>query len=123
MQLTDAQIAQYDRDGFLVFHDLFSPAEVAALKQDLVRIQSIDTDHLVRERSGGVAKTIYRVHEDNGPTASIPFLRAARSSRFRHDRRTGVRRPREEGKTHVIRHHFERGSGCYRSCRAGSRRT
>jgi len=82
MQLTDAQIAQYDRDGFLVFHDLFSPAEVAALKQDLVRIQSIDTDHLVRERSGGVAKTIYRVHEDNGPTASIPFLRAARSSRL-----------------------------------------
>ncbi|MDR3522708.1 MAG: hypothetical protein P4L66_01245 [Acetobacteraceae bacterium] len=36
-QLTAAQSAQSDRDGFLVFHDLLSPAEVAALKQDRVR--------------------------------------------------------------------------------------
>ena len=82
MKLTDAQLAQYDRDGFLIFHDLFNADEIEAMRQDLHRIQAIDTDHLVRERSGGVAKTIYRVHEDNGPTASVPFHRAARSRRL-----------------------------------------
>ncbi len=82
MQLTRAQLDQYERDGFLVLPGLFSTAEVAAMKGELARIQGIDTDHLVRERSGGVAKTIYRVHEADGPTASPLFHAAVRAPRL-----------------------------------------
>ena len=82
MQLSDDQIARYRRDGYLVLPALFDAAEVAAFKADLKRIQAVDTDHLVRERMGGEAKTIYRVHEAQGPTASAPFHRATRSPRL-----------------------------------------
>ncbi len=82
MQLTASQLEQYRRDGFLIVAELFSPAEVAAMKAELTRIQQIDTDHLVRERNGGIAKTIYRVHEADGPTASKPFHAAARCPRL-----------------------------------------
>lgn len=33
MQLTEAQLAAYERDGYVVVEDLLSPAEVAALRQ------------------------------------------------------------------------------------------
>lgn len=52
------------------------------MKSELDRIQGIDTDHLVRERSGGVAKTIYRVHDADSPTASGVFRRAALTPRL-----------------------------------------
>ncbi|NKC29406.1 phytanoyl-CoA dioxygenase family protein [Falsiroseomonas selenitidurans] len=81
-RLTPAQCEAYARDGYLVLPNLFSAAEVAAMKADLARIQTIDTDHLVRERAGGVAKTIYRVHEADGPTASPLFHAASRAPRL-----------------------------------------
>ncbi|WP_036248513.1 phytanoyl-CoA dioxygenase family protein, partial [Methylibium sp. T29] len=82
MQLSTDQLARYRRDGFIVLPELLAPAEVAAMKAELQRLQGIDTDHLVRERVGGVAKTIYRVHEADGPTASPPFHAAARAPRL-----------------------------------------
>lgn len=82
MHLSKDQMAAYERDGFLMLPELFSPDEVAAMKAELRRIQHIDTDHLVRERSGGIAKTIYRVHESDGPTASPVFHAAARAPRL-----------------------------------------
>lgn len=82
MQLSTDQLARYHRDGFIVLPELLAPAEVAAMKAELQRLQGIDTDHLVRERVGGVAKTIYRVHEADGPTASPPFHAAARAPRL-----------------------------------------
>ena len=82
MNLSKSQLDAYERDGFLVLPELLSPQEVAQMKAELGRIQGLDSDHLVRERSGGVAKTIYRVHEADGPTASAPFHRAVRSPRL-----------------------------------------
>lgn len=82
MQLSESQLQAYERDGFLVMPGLFSPREVDAMKAELRRIQKIDTDHLVRERNGGIAKTIYRVHEADGPTASPVFHAASRSPRL-----------------------------------------
>lgn len=82
MHLSATQLAAYERDGFLVLPELFSADEVAAMKAELRRIQAIDTDHLVRERAGGIAKTIYRVHEADGPTASPVYHAAARSPRL-----------------------------------------
>jgi ectoine hydroxylase len=81
MRLTQSQLAAYERDGFIILHGLFSPAEVAAMKAELARIQQVDTDHLVREKSG-VAKTIYRVHEPDGPTTSPVFHAVSRAPRM-----------------------------------------
>ena len=82
MQLTPSQLSDFRRDGFVILPELFSAAEVAAMKQDLARIQQIDTDHLVREKTGGIAKTIYRVHEADGPTCSPIFHAASRAPRL-----------------------------------------
>jgi ectoine hydroxylase len=82
MYLSPSHLQAYERDGFLILPEHLTPAEVDAMKADLRRIQDIDTDHLVRERSGGIAKTIYRVHESNGPTASPVFHAASRAPRL-----------------------------------------
>lgn len=82
MKLSKDQLASYERDGFLVLPEIFSLREVEAMRADLKRIQQIDTDHLVRERGSNVAKTIYRVHEADGPTTSPIFHPAARSPRL-----------------------------------------
>src|SRR5712664_3566086 len=82
MRLTQQQIDAYNRDGFIILNELFSPAEVGAMKAELARVQRIDTDHLVREKAGGVAKTIYRVHDAASPTASTVFHDATRSPRL-----------------------------------------
>lgn len=82
MKLTPDQLRAYAQDGFLILPALFSPDEVSAMKDDLRRIQDIDTDHLVREKTGGIAKTIYRVHEADGPTASAVFQAASRAPRL-----------------------------------------
>lgn len=82
MRLTDDQLAAYERDGFIVLPSLFSEEEVQEMKAELRRIQSIDTDHLVREKTGGVAKTIFKVHEQDSPTASPIFHKAVRAPRM-----------------------------------------
>jgi ectoine hydroxylase len=82
MRLTPSQLAAYERDGFLILPELFDAAEVAAMKAELERVQQVDTDHLVREKAGGVAKTIYRVHESGSPTASPVFEAASRAPRL-----------------------------------------
>lgn len=82
MHLSKEQLDTYERDGFLVVPELFSAREIGAMKADLERIQKIDTDHLVREKNSGIAKTIYRVHEADGPTTSPVFHAAARSPRM-----------------------------------------
>ncbi|NMH95738.1 phytanoyl-CoA dioxygenase family protein [Pseudonocardia acidicola] len=82
MRLSAAQLEQYERDGFVVLPGLFSAGEVDLLKSELARIGSIETDHIIRERSGGVAKAIYRAHEADGPTASPVFRAAVRAPRM-----------------------------------------
>jgi ectoine hydroxylase len=80
--LTEQQVTSYRTDGYVVLPELFSAAEVAAMKNELETIQRIDTDHLVRERQGGAAKTIYRVHDAASPTASRLFRAMTLSPRL-----------------------------------------
>ncbi|MBC7502658.1 MAG: phytanoyl-CoA dioxygenase family protein [Herminiimonas sp.] len=82
MKLSPTQLATYERDGFLILDELFSVAEIDAMKAELARIQQIETNHLVRESVGGIAKTIYRVHEASGPTASPVFHATSRAPRL-----------------------------------------
>jgi len=72
MHLTPQQVAQFERDGYLVFLGLFSRAEVAVLRAETERLSRIDADTVVRERTGGV-RSIFRVHEDDGATRSAAF--------------------------------------------------
>ncbi|MBC5810442.1 MAG: phytanoyl-CoA dioxygenase family protein [Candidatus Eremiobacteraeota bacterium] len=81
MQLTDAQIAQFDRDGFLRFENLFSSPEIGHIKEELARVSQVDSDAIIRERTGAL-RTVYRSHEPDGPTASSAFYRLARTPRF-----------------------------------------
>ena len=80
--LTPEQISRYRTEGFVVVPQLFTAREIDAMKAELTRVQSIDTDHLVRERQGGTAKTIYRVHDAESPTASPVFHAVARGPRL-----------------------------------------
>ena len=80
MELTPAQLAQYERDGFLIFPDLFGPAEIAVLRQEVARLAKLDTEEVFREHTGGV-KSIFRVHEEDGATRSPPFRALVRTPR------------------------------------------
>lgn len=80
MELTAAQRAQFDREGFLVFPDLFSAAEVAVMRQEVARLSRIQAEEVVREHTGGV-KALFRVHEADGVTASAPFRALVRTPR------------------------------------------
>ena len=81
MTLTEEQLAEFDRNGFLRFEGLFDPAEIAFLKSELVRVGMAQSDAIIRERTGST-RTIYRSHEPDGPTASTAFARLVRTPRF-----------------------------------------
>ena len=72
MKLTDAQLAEYEERGFLVFPDLVSHEEVEILRRDLQRVAGNDAEGVIREKSGTV-RTVFRVHDPDSPTASPPF--------------------------------------------------
>jgi ectoine hydroxylase len=80
MELTQAQRDQYDRDGFLIFPNLFAPAEVAVLRQEVARLSRLEAEEVIREHTGGV-KSIFRVHEQDGATRSAPFRALVRTPR------------------------------------------
>lgn len=80
MLLTPDQLAQYERDGFLVFPGLFSRQEIAVLRREVARLAGIESEEVVREHTGGV-RTIFRVHETDGATRSAPFRALVRTPR------------------------------------------
>src|SRR4030095_1927879 len=81
MELRAEQLEQFDRDGFLVFPDLFARNEVAVLRREVARLSQVQGDEVVREHTGGV-RTIFRVHENDGPTRSTPFHALVRTPRL-----------------------------------------
>jgi ectoine hydroxylase len=80
MELTAAQKARFERDGFLIFPGLFAQNEVAVLRQEVARLSRIDAEEITREHTGGV-KSIFRVHEEDGVTRSAPFRALVRTPR------------------------------------------
>ncbi len=81
MELTAEQRAQFDKDGFLIFPELFSPEEVAILRDEVARVSKLDCEGIFREGESGSAKSMFRMHEEDGPTASAAFRAAARTPR------------------------------------------
>ena len=81
MALTPEQIDQYDRDGFLIFPELFSSEEVAVLRREVDRVSKLESDLIVREGEDNAVKIMFRLHEEDGDTASPAFRAAARTPR------------------------------------------
>lgn len=81
MTLSPAQIAQYDRDGYLHFPEFFALAEVEAMRREVARVATIETEMVVREGSERNPKAMFRMHEPDGPTASPVFNAAVRLPR------------------------------------------
>ncbi len=78
MKLAERQRKQFEDEGYLVFHDHFTVAEIGVLKRETDRLAALDTDHVFR---AGDNATVYRCHEKDGPTASEPYYAAARLPR------------------------------------------
>src|SRR3954466_10041809 len=73
MKLTPAQLEQYRRDGFLVFPELFSRDEIDILKREGDRIAKVESEMVVREGEARAPKSMFRLHEPDGPTASPAY--------------------------------------------------
>jgi ectoine hydroxylase len=80
MRMSAAQLAQYQRDGFIIFPALFSAAEIAVLRAETERLAAVQADTVIREHTGGV-RSIFRVHEDDGATRSAAFRALVRTPR------------------------------------------
>jgi ectoine hydroxylase len=80
MRMTDAQLAQYQRDGFIIFPNLFSRAEIDSLRAETARLSELKAETVIREHTGGV-RSIFRVHEDDGATHSPAFRALVRTPR------------------------------------------
>ena len=80
MELTRAQVEQFNRDGYLLFPELFSRREIAVLRAETARLANIEAETVIRERTGGV-RSIFRVHEHDGATRSGAFHALVRTPR------------------------------------------
>ena len=72
MELSNAQQAQFEHDGFLIFPELFAPAEIAVLRQEVARLSRINTDEVFREHTGGVGVDVaFRLRDYHVPRRLI----------------------------------------------------
>ena len=62
MELTQEQLEQFDREGYLFLPNLFSPEEAAFLKSEAETIYGMDRKEVWREKSG-VARTAFAAHQ------------------------------------------------------------
>ncbi len=64
MKLTDAQIREFEEEGFLFLPGVFSPAEVGVLHRAAEEVYALDREEVWRE-SSGVARTAFAAHTYN----------------------------------------------------------
>ena len=77
MQLTDVQLADFERGGWLLLENLFSAEEVAVLMADVPRVLALKREEVVREKDGETPRTAFAAQ-----TYSEPFRRLARHPRL-----------------------------------------
>eukprot|EP00873_Tetraselmis_striata_P032132 jgi/Tetstr1/452396/TSEL_039432.t1 len=79
--LTRAQTEEFDKNGFLVLNNVFSPAEVAKLQAESRRLRSgeagLNSDNVVTEPDSDAVRTIFRLEDE-----STLFNRVARDERI-----------------------------------------
>ncbi|HEX8696899.1 MAG TPA: phytanoyl-CoA dioxygenase family protein [Longimicrobium sp.] len=77
MYITDEQIHDFQRDGFLLLPAVFSAAEVKAMKDELPGVFAEDSPARVMEKETGVVRSVYgshRTHDVFGRMVRDPRL-------------------------------------------------
>ena len=77
MQLSTEQRERFDREGYLFFPSLFSPAEIKVLGDEVPALYAQRRPENVREKTGDVVRTNFAAH-----LYSAPFARLARHPRM-----------------------------------------
>ena len=62
MKLTDAQIRQFDDDGFVIFPGLFSEHEVSLMREELPRLFAERRDENYREKENDEVRSAFGLH-------------------------------------------------------------
>ncbi len=71
MRLTAEQRARFDRDGYLFFPGLFTPAEVATLNDEVPALYARRDAFNVREKGSDAVRTNFAAHMVNAPFARL----------------------------------------------------
>ncbi len=79
--LTATQLEQFDRDGFLVFPEMFSGCEVRKIQAEVERLKSATTQALKQTASDEI-RLFYDLHNEEAPTPSLLFAHMARMPRL-----------------------------------------
>ena len=77
MKLTEEQPQRFDRDGYLFFPSLYTPAEIKVLTDEVPALYAVHRPENVREKTGDVVRTNFAAH-----MYSAPFARLARHPRM-----------------------------------------
>ena len=77
MQLTQAQLEQFDRDGYLFFPNHFSPQETKKLIDEVPHLYAQQRPENVREKGTDAVRTNFAAH-----LYSEPYARLARHPRM-----------------------------------------
>jgi ectoine hydroxylase len=77
MKLTQAQLDQFDRDGYLFFPSLFTPEEISVLRDEVPALYAQDRIENIREKGKDSVRTNFAAH-----MYSEPFARLARHPRM-----------------------------------------
>lgn len=65
MNLSDAQLKEFDETGYLYFPEVFSSAEVEVLNREAHKIFALDREEVVREKDTVTARTAFAAHNYN----------------------------------------------------------
>jgi ectoine hydroxylase len=77
MKLSNEQMEEFDRTGYLFFPSLFTPTEIKALTDEVPRLYAMDRVENVREKGSHAVRTNFAAH-----MYSEPFARLARHPRM-----------------------------------------
>ena len=82
IELSRDELERFDREGFLLFPNLFSEAEARLLKSEAQRAATANCDYVVREGNDGQVKTMFKLHEPDSATASSAYRATAHCPRI-----------------------------------------
>ena len=77
MKLSPDEIARFEKDGYLFFPSLFTPAEIKLLADEVPRLYAMQRPENVREKGRDAVRTNFAAH-----MYSEPFARLARHPRM-----------------------------------------
>ena len=71
MKLTDTQIEEFHRDGYLMLPNLFDAQEAAVLAENAEAVYALDREEVVREMDSKSARTAFAAHHHNEAFARL----------------------------------------------------